>query len=472
MPVEADVIYRDSETILNEMAAALLAEIPDAHVDVDGVVRLLFEIIANTVEGVYLASEIVRDNIFIQRANLFELRLHGEMHGLVIKPGTIAGGTLKFSGSGGTFIPTGTQVFADVGAGDFVYFESSADVTVPAPGIPTAPTAADSGSAGNPVAGTYEYVVTYVTAAGETVAGPASTPPLVLSASRQVNLTNVPPGGAGTTSRKIYRSKNGGAYQFVLTIANNVSTTVTDNVADGSLGGPPPTISTAEAITVAGVAEEEGVNGNVAIGTITEIGSAPDGVTDVTNTTTFTGGSDEENMEEYRQRLLEYIRNPQTGSAADLKSWAESIDGVDEATVFPNDNVGTPTNGHATVRISGPAGSIPNAATIAATLAYLQLKDIVNVTLHVATFTQVTQSITVDVTTTTGYTLADVTASVQTAILSYVQSIPVGGTMFRAGLIDAVYGLPGILNVTVTTPAADASVTATQKFIAGTISVV
>ncbi len=470
MAVEADVIYRDRDTILDEMATALIARIPDAHIEEDGVFRLLFEIFANSLEGIYLASEIVRDNIFVQRANLFELRLHGEMHGLTIKPGTVSQGTLKFSGNGGIFIPTGASVFADVGAGDFVYFETSADATLPIPGIPTACTATDSTIAGNVVAGTYEYVVTYVTAAGETLQGASSTP-LILAASRQVSLTAIPLGGTGTTQRKIYRSKNGGAYQFVTTIANNSATTFTDNVLDASLGGAPPTVSTAEAITVAGIASEVGIEGNVAIGTITEIASAPDGVTDVINTTTFIGGSDEENMEEYRQRLLEFIQNPQTGSSADLATWAETIPGVEVATVFPNDNVGTPTNGHVTVRIAGPDGAIPSAQVIADTLAYLNSKDIVNVTIHVATFTQLSQAVTVDVTSSTGYTLADVTPSTQQAILDYISSIPVGGTMYRAGIIDSIYGLPGVLNVTVSVPASDVTSTATQKFIAGTITI-
>jgi uncharacterized phage protein gp47/JayE len=230
-------------------------------------------------------------------------------------------------------------------------------------------------------------------------------------------------------------------------------------------------VSTAEAITVAGIASEVGIEGNVAIGTITEIASAPDGVTDVINTTTFIGGSDEENMEEYRQRLLEFIQNPQTGSSADLATWAETIPGVEVATVFPNDNVGTPTNGHVTVRIAGPDGAIPSAQVIADTLAYLNSKDIVNVTIHVATFTQLSQAVTVDVTSSTGYTLADVTPSTQQAILDYISSIPVGGTMYRAGIIDSIYGLPGVLNVTVSVPASDVTSTATQKFIAGTITI-
>ncbi len=38
----------------------------------------------------------------------------------------------------------------------------------------------------------------------------------------------------------------------------------------------------------------------------------------------------------------------------------------------------------------------------------------------------------------------------QAAISNYIASIPVGGTIYKAGIIDAVYGLPGIADVTTT----------------------
>lgn len=467
MPVEADVIYRTREQIAADFMARLQARIPDIFTDEDGNVSIFSEVVGEVLEGIYLANQIVRDNIFIQSANLAELRRHGEQFGLDIKAGNFATGTLRFGGAGGTFIPTGTQAAYDPGTGDPLFYDTTADATIPNPGSPTAPTLA-AGAAGNPPAGTYEYVVTFQTVEGETLPGVESAP-LTTGSALQINLTNIPLGGPGTTGRRIYRSRGGSAYQLVTTIANNTATTYTDNTLDAGLGAAPPTASTAERVSVAAQAEETGADYNAAIGTVLDVADAPDGVTDVYNVAAFAGGTDEEDMDAYRDRLLDFIRNPQTGSKTDLEGWAEEIDGVDTATAFVNDNLGVATNGHATVRIAGPNGAIPSGAVIAAVQAALDLQDIANATIHVATFTQVSTNVTVVVTPATGYVLADVTASVQQAITDYINAVLVGGTVYAAGIIDAVFGLPGV--TTVTTTFTDLTATATQKRIPGTIAV-
>jgi uncharacterized phage protein gp47/JayE len=151
--------------------------------------------------------------------------------------------------------------------------------------------------------------------------------------------------------------------------------------------------------------------------------------------------------------------------------WAETIDGVESATAFPNDNLGTPIAGHVTVRIAGPAGAIPDADTITAVAAELALHDLANITIHVGTFTPVTVNVTVTTTRVSGYTLGDVTLGVQSAVTDYINSIPVGGTVYVAGITDAIFGLPGIATVVVNTPTVDTTTTGTQKPIAGTVTV-
>lgn len=468
MPVEADVLYRTREQIAADFMARVQARIPDIFTDEDGNLAIFSEVVGEVLEGIYLANQIVRDNIFIQSANLAELRRHGEEYGLDIKAGNFAIGTLRFGGAGGTFIPTGTQAAYDPGSGDPLFYDTTADATLPNPGSPGALTAADSGSAGNPPAGTYEYVVTFTTVEGETLPGTESAP-VVTSVAHAINLTNIPLGGPGTTGRKIYRSRGGSSYQLVTAILNNTVTVFTDNLADAGLGSAPLTVSTAERVSVAAQSEETGADYNAAIGTILDVADAPDGVTDVYNVAPFTGGTDEEDMDAYRDRLLDFIRNPKTGSKADLEGWAEEIDGVDNATAFPNDNLGTPTNGHVTVRIAGPNGAIPSGAVITAVQNALNDQDQANAVIHISTFTQVSTNVTVTITPATGYVLADVTANVQQAIIDYINSVPVGGTVYAAGVIDAVFGLIGV--ATVTTTFVDATTTATQKRIPGTITV-
>jgi hypothetical protein len=467
---EADVVYRNKSQVTTNLVQALMARVSDVWVEEDGNLRLFFEVLAGELEGVYLANQLLRDNIWVQLANLVELRLHGDQFGLPIKDGTLAVGTLRFEGAGGTEILAGSEVAADIGAGEVLYFQSAEDGTIPNPGIPDAPDVADAAVAGNLVAGTYEYAIAFITAEGETEIGVISDV-VTLSGNSKINVTNIPIGGAGTTRRRIYRHVDGGDYKLVHEIADNATTTYLDNILAASLGGLPVEISTAERVSVDGVAETAGSVYNVGNGTIGILISVPDGISSVINTTAFTGGTDEETMEDYRIRLLDFIRAPRTGSAADLKVWAEEIDGVDLATVFANDNVGTPANGHATVRIVGPDGAVPSAEVIAETLAYLQEKDIANITLHVATFTPKVVAVTVALTLEAGVSLGDVSASVTTAITDYINSRPVNASVYLAGIMDAVYGLPGVLTLTISVPNANVTTTSVEKATAGTITV-
>jgi hypothetical protein len=96
-------------------------------------------------------------------------------------------------------------------------------------GPSVAPVASNAGT--GTLNGTYRYAVSFVNAAGETGIGPA-TSDTVFNGSQGANLSGVPLGATGTTSRNIYRSKvTGGvaaAYHLVATIANNSATTLSN----------------------------------------------------------------------------------------------------------------------------------------------------------------------------------------------------------------------------------------------------
>lgn len=108
---------------------------------------------------------------------------------------------------------------------------------------PGAATAA-VGAAGA-LTGVYSYKVTFVTAAGETEAGVVSNN--VSPVAQRINLSGIPTSPCrSVTSRKIYRTAAGGStYLLAATIADNTTTTLEDNVVDGSLGAAAPTVLTA-----------------------------------------------------------------------------------------------------------------------------------------------------------------------------------------------------------------------------------
>lgn len=93
--------------------------------------------------------------------------------------------------------------------------------------------------------GIHKYAVTFVNAEGETT--PSDTSEItVTTGNNQVELTAIPTGGVGVTSRKIYRTTAGTDPLLLLTtIANNSTTVFTDNTPDASLGAAAPTSNTA-----------------------------------------------------------------------------------------------------------------------------------------------------------------------------------------------------------------------------------
>lgn len=467
IPITETSFYRRQEDVLAEMLANLVAAIPDAYTGEDGVTRIVFEIEAGQLENLYLAHQLLLEDMFVTSASLTALTRHGEQYGLAPKTGTKSTGTLSFTGDGSTYIPIGTEVGYDPGGGlDVIYFDTTTDATIGNPGSPSAPAVA-LGAAGS-LNGLYEYVVTYTTVSGETLPSPVSAS--ISPVNQQVALSAIPLGGPGTLARRIYRDKNGaGTYRRVTEIANNTATTYTDNVADATVasGVLAPTVDTAHSVTVNGQSQETGIENNVGIGTITVLTNAPSGLTAVTNPVAFTGASEPEVTDDFRIRLLQFIRAPGTGSPQDLEAWAENVEGVESATVFPN----TPAAGEVTVRISGPGGSIPSATVISNVNDALVAQDLANITIHVSAFTAVPTNVTVDVTTSGTFTLTDVTPSVQAAVSGYINNLAVGGTLYLAGIIDSVYGLPGIADVVVTTPTTNQTTAATDKRTPGTISV-
>lgn len=468
MAITDFTFFKTQDTILAEMLAQLQAAIADAWTSEDGITYIIFNIEANQLETLYLANQLLLEDMFISSASSQALQRHGADYGILLKDGTFSTGTLMFSGDGGTYVPVGTEVGYDPGNGlDVIYFNTTSEGTIPNPGIPTAPTLADVGGTGGLADGLYEYAVSFVTASGETLISDPSNA-ISVTGGHHIRVT-VPIGGAGTTARRIYRRLNGGAWAHVTgadSTLNNNTTTMFDDV-NATASGSEPTIDTAHSVTVDGLSQDPGANTNVGVGTITVLTNAPATLITVTNPTAFVGGSDPEDTETYRRRLLQWVQNPQTGSPNDLKAWAEAVPGVETATVFSN----TPAAGEVTVRVSGPGGTIPITSVLDDVAAALAEQDLANVVIHVSAFTAVSTNVTVDVTTSGTYTLADITASVQAAISDYINSLEIGGTLYLSGIVDSVFGLPGIADVVVTTPASNQTTAADSKRTPGTITV-
>jgi uncharacterized phage protein gp47/JayE len=449
------------------MEAEFQTLVPDVYLGPDGNLELLFQVFAGVIESVFTAASLVNDDMYVSSASLGALQRWGEQYGVFQKDGVQAAGTLLFTGAGGTFIPIGTQAAYDPETGeDVLYFSTIEDATIPNPGIPTAPTTA-AGTTGA-LTGTYAYGVTFTTLEGETALGASSTPLVV--ASKRVELTGIPIGGPGTQTRKLYRSKDGGDFLYLAELLDNTDTDYSDNNS-GALAGLPPFVSSAEKIEVAAQAELAGTRYNLVVGSVNSVADAAGGITAVTNPTAFVGGSDSEPIERFRRRLLDAVRNPNTCSASDIQAWAESIPGVEQATVSENYNLTTPAAGTTTVWISGPGGSIATPELVEQVDFYLQSLMRANIILIVSAYTPVDTDVEVDVVLDTGFTLPQVSPDVQQAISDYIYNLEVGETLRINGIIDAVYGMLGVLDLSVVTPGTDETSAVNEKRLPGTITV-
>lgn len=132
----------------------------------------------------------------------------------------------------------------------------------PAPSAISGVALASPAAAGNVDNGAHRYLVTFVTADGETEAGAVSAAVTVAdeSVNGQVRLTGIPTGGAAVTSRKLYRTAAGGStYLLLATLADNTTTAYTDNIADASLGaGAPSSNTTADPLLATLIAAARG----------------------------------------------------------------------------------------------------------------------------------------------------------------------------------------------------------------------
>lgn len=116
----------------------------------------------------------------------------------------------------------------------------------PAPDAPSVALGTGSGGVDN---GAHRYLVTFVTAAGETQAGAPSAVVTVIDKTVNgiVALSAIQLGGSAVTARRLYRTAAAGtAYLFLATINNNSATTYSDTIADASLGAGAPTANTTD----------------------------------------------------------------------------------------------------------------------------------------------------------------------------------------------------------------------------------
>lgn len=106
------------------------------------------------------------------------------------------------------------------------------------------------------------------------------------------------------------------------------------------------TIDDTGAVDIEVQCTQPGTIGNVKAGSVTLMITPINGIKSVTNEKDFTNGTDEEDDDHYRERILERMQTPATsGNKYQYKIWAKEVPGVGDAKVVPL------WNGNGTVKV-------------------------------------------------------------------------------------------------------------------------
>lgn len=200
--------------------------------------------------------------------------------------------------------------------------------------------------------------------------------------------------------------------------------------------------------SIAAQAKQVGAASNLAAGTPLTLTSAPSGVLSMATVSTMSGGTDLETYPSLLARLLFVLRNPPCGGAAhDYYTWAMNVPGVTAAYVYPNRRgLGT------TDVIILTTGGLPDATLVAAVQSYIDTQRPVQADFLAFGPTAVPANPTGALLLAPGYTLANVSAAIDTGMDAYFATLKPGDTAYLKRLIGIVSNTPGVVDFTLASP--------------------
>lgn len=217
---------------------------------------------------------------------------------------------------------------------------------------------------------------------------------------------------------------------------------------------------------VAAQAVLSGAGGNVPAESILFMELAPGGVAQCYNPAAFSGGSDAETDDELRARIVSsYRKLPNGANAAYYEASAMDIDGVEAVTVLPK------RRGLGTVDIIiASADGVPTQSLIDAVDEKLQGQREICVDLLVLAPATVTVNVAAELETAAGYDYNQVANAVTAALTAHFTGKLLGEKVTLAKLGSIIYGVEGVKNYHITSPAADVSIAGDRLPRLGTIT--
>lgn len=221
------------------------------------------------------------------------------------------------------------------------------------------------------------------------------------------------------------------------------NSTLFQTTADGKLDDNGTATVTAKAITA-------GTAGNLAAGTTGTLVSAPSGVDSTVTVVSMTGGTETETDDALLTRLLDVMRQPAAGgNAHDYKVWAESVDGVGGAWVFPlRRGLGT-----VDVVITATDG-LPSTETLAAVQTYIDsARPVTAKDCQVLAPTEKTVDVTAAVGISDDTTMDAVTSAITTSLNTWFNALIPGQEAIKTQIGALISDTEGVLDYTISAPA-------------------
>lgn len=194
-------------------------------------------------------------------------------------------------------------------------------------------------------------------------------------------------------------------------------------------------------VSVDAEAEIGGTSGNCLENTITILVTPPTGITSVKNAAAFTGGTQGEDDESLRTRILNSYNDISNGTnAAFYKARALKNENVSSASAIPINR------GNGTVDVYIWANGTPSESLISEVQADLNSLKEINVDVKVAAPTTVACNFTAYIWVEDGYVYDDVKLACADAVKNYISSLKIGEDMFLSKAGMAVLNVPGVKN--------------------------
>jgi uncharacterized phage protein gp47/JayE len=230
------------------------------------------------------------------------------------------------------------------------------------------------------------------------------------------------------------------------------------------------TIGVGGTVDVAVQASLAGISGNLAAGEVLTLTAAPSGVQSTAAVVSMSGGTDIETYASLLARYLFDLQNPPCGGADhDYYKWAMSVAGVTAAYVYSN------RRGIGTVDVVIlTEGGIPGSTLVTNTQSYIDSVRPVQAGMQVFAPTAVVVNVAGSLVLASGYTLAVVSAAIQSSLAAYFATLKPGDTVYLNRIYALISDTAGVVDFTLTTPSTNmvtlVDSTHTQMPVLGTVT--